>query len=81
MSRNIVIVVIILILAAVAGYLVWLRAKLIPQFTSEVQRVEDIEQSPLPEVTAKASIAPIIATPSAKLSPGKSASPSATPKK
>lgn len=80
MSRNVVIVIIILILTTIAGYLVWLRAKLIPQFTSEVHRVEDIEQSSLPEATQKAITSPV-ATASAKVSPGKSASPSATLKK
>lgn len=80
MNRNVIIIIIILILALGAGYLVWLRAKLMPQFPAQLQRVEDIEQSTLPLASVQPS--PVqTSTPSAKASPLKSATPSATPKK
>jgi hypothetical protein len=90
MNRNIVIVITILILAIIAGYLVWLRSRLAPEFNSEIQRVDEITQSPLPNVTPEALATPAAASPSAAVSasprvspratPARSASPSATPR-
>jgi hypothetical protein len=81
MNRNIVIVITILILAIIAGYLVWLRSRLAPEFNSEIQRVEEITQTALPDATPEALPTPASASPSASVSASPRVSPraSATP--
>jgi len=76
LSRNITIVIIILILVVLAGYLVWIRSKLAPVATPQVQITPTI----IPTLT----LAPLpTASPSATptLTKGqKQASPTAKPK-
>lgn len=68
MSRNVTILIIILVVILIAGYLIWLRNKFTT--TSQVATV-----TPTPEVTVMpTSVIPTLASPSA------TATPSATPK-
>lgn len=71
MSRNVTIVVIILILVVIAGYLVWLRGQYQPPQAPSVQVQEPIPSpkvSPSPEATKSATPAakPRVSTPSAR---------------
>lgn len=81
MNRNVVIVITILVLAIIAGYLVWLRSRLAPEFNTQIQSVDQLSQSPLPDVSLSPVPTPTIASPSAQATPAKSASPSATPRR
>ena len=62
MNRNVSIVVIILVLVVIAGYLVWLRSKVQPTVTPQIE--EQAQTTPTVEPTT-------IASPSA--TPGKEA--------
>ncbi len=69
MSRNVTIVVIILILVVIAGYLVWLRGQYQPPVAPSVQVVEPSPViSPSPEATESATPAAQkkVSTPSAR---------------
>lgn len=68
MTRNVTIVVIILVLVVIAGYLVWLRGRFQPPVTPQLEESQ-VEVTPVPSATPEVS-----ATPSA------TAAPSATPK-
>lgn len=74
MNRNVSIVVILLILVAIAGYLIWLRSKVSPITTSQVEQVQ-VTPTIEPTMTASPSASPKEATSSVK---PKTATPSPT---
>ena len=65
MSKNVSIVVVILVLVVIAGYLVWLRSKYQPSVSPKVEQ-QEVMVSPTPESTSSA----MPATPSAKEATG-----------
>lgn len=73
MNRNFSIVVIILVLAAIAGYLVWLRSKVVPTISP---RVEEIQVTPVASATASATPS---ATPADREATGSVRQTTATP--
>lgn len=68
MSRNVTIVVIILILVVIAGYLVWLRSRYQPPVSPQVEQIQQAV-TPKPESTPQKTASPS-ATPGAKEATG-----------
>lgn len=75
MSRNVSIVVIILVLVVIAGYLVWLRSKVSSTITTP-KIEEQIQATPTPTQTATASPS---ATPDRREATGPAKQKTATP--
>ncbi len=57
MSRNVSIVVVILVLVVIAGYLVWLRSRVEPTVTPELEQTQ-VTPTPEPTLTASPSATP-----------------------
>ena len=64
MSRNVTIVMVILILVVIAGYLVWLRSRVQPPVSPQVEQIQQ-EVTPTPEATPIKTASPS-ATPGSK---------------
>ncbi|MBI2019478.1 hypothetical protein HYS95_02290 [Candidatus Daviesbacteria bacterium] len=62
MNRNVSIVVVLLVLVVIAGYLIWLRSKVQPVITPEVQVMPTVS----PEMSASPSATPREATASVR---------------
>lgn len=77
MNRNVSIVIAILVLVVIAGYLVWLRSKVVPSVSPQLEQQVQVTPSPEPTPAATSSAVPAgkEATGSVKV---KSATPGAT---
>lgn len=71
MNRNVSIVVVILVLVVIAGYLVWLRSKVTPVVSPQIEQQAQV--TPTPTLVASPS-----ATPKAKEATGSTKAKSAT---
>lgn len=58
MNRNVSIVIVILVLVVIAGYLVWLRSKVTPVVSPQVQ--QPVQVTPTPTAVASPSATPKI---------------------
>lgn len=58
MNKNISIVVVILVLAVIAGYLVWIRSRVAPTISPKVEEEVQVTPSPEPTMTASPSATP-----------------------
>lgn len=74
MNRNVSIVVILLVLVVIAGYLIWLRSKVQPTVTPQVE--QQVQVTPTMELTTEASPS---ATPVKKEATGSVKQKTATP--
>lgn len=74
MNRNVSIVVVILVLVVIAGYLVWLRSKVTPVISPQVEQQAQVTPTPTPTAVASPS-----ATPKAKEATGSVKQKTATP--
>ncbi len=78
MNRNVTIVVILLIFAVIAAYLVWLRGQYTEQMSAQTQPIVPTQQIQQPSPTVEATVAASPSTPAT--ASAKPATPSATKK-
>lgn len=58
MNRNVSIVMVILVLVVIAGYLVWLRSKVTPVISPQVEQQAQVTPTPTPTAVASPSATP-----------------------